>query len=771
MALNESTKDIIKSFGGILDIINLVLESRFKLNRFLNEFGWAASISAAELQVINAAFTLKSTLDQLRDLFETLSQPTVDELEILEDVVGIIETLHDGIKTLSATQLTGGMPYPFDQNEFWEQLENELPEYIIHRFIEEENKTLFSILHLLGILDEEQMLPAGLDPALQGTDFSGHNRVNYSKRRVRFDRIPTIVSDPKGLFEDVYNWGAGQAFRYNRFLGSIKNLLDFAGFAAEYRKPEISLLETYYDPGSPHISHIHALELPIIFQPSEFWDSVAQVGVMLMPIPAQGNKGGMPEGFMITPLVEGSISTTVGDPTDGIGVTFSGGFEADGFFRFNIRPTGADIDIDPSQVTLAGGLSAESTPTEPWKLLGNRNSFYILLEGLYTGVYIKGSATDPEFIIELGTSKGVTTGSPSLIFGLNFAEGDGFISNIFDGQAQEMKIGGKLSWSSKQGFRVEGQVGFNIRIATHLTLGPIEFIDIALGLQASGKDTSLVFGTSVKVALGPFTGIVENVGLKSTLKNNEGAGGGLFGDIDVDFGFKPPTGVGLALDAGVVKGGGYLSFDFDAGRYEGILQLSIKEVVNVIAIGLITTKGPNGEEGQFSLLLVITAEFTPIQLGFGFTLNGVGGIIAVNRTMDLNALRNGVRTNTIDNILFPTDPIANATAIIRDLETVFPQAQNRYAFGLMGKLGWGTPTLITLEIGLMLEVPNPVKLAILGVIKMALPTEEEAILKLQVNFIGIIDFEAKYISFDASLFDSKLLTFGRRHGPAHQMGQ
>jgi len=181
--------------------------------------------------------------------------------------------------------------------------------------------------------------------------------------------------------------------------------------------------------------------------------------------------------------------------------------------------------------------------------------------------------------------------------------------------------------------------------------------------------------------------------------------------------------------------------------------------VNVIAIGLITTKGPNGEEDQFSMLLIITAEFTPIQLSFGFTLNGVGGLIGVNRTMDIDALDAGVRTNALDNILFPTNPVANATQIISDLETVFPPAQARHAFGLMGKLGWGTPTLITLEIGLMIEVPNPVTLAILGVIKMALPEEEKPTLKLQVNFIGIIDFEAQYISFDASLFDSKLLNF------------
>ena len=48
---------------------------------------------------------------------------------------------------------------------------------------------------------------------------------------------------------------------------------------------------------------------------------------------------------------------------------------------------------------------------------------------------------------------------------------------------------------------------------------------------------------------------------------------------------------------------------------------------------------------------------------------------------------------------------------------------------------------------------------ILGVIRGILPDERTTILKLQVNFLGVIDFEQGRFSFDASLFDSKLLSF------------
>ena len=56
---------------------------------------------------------------------------------------------------------------------------------------------------------------------------------------------------------------------------------------------------------------------------------------------------------------------------------------------------------------------------------------------------------------------------------------------------------------------------------------------------------------------------------------------------------------------------------------------------------------PDGSPG-FSLLVVITAEFaTPIQLGFGFVLVGVGGLLGLNRSMNVEALAEGVRTGAV----------------------------------------------------------------------------------------------------------------------------
>ena len=173
---------------------------------------------------------------------------------------------------------------------------------------------------------------------------------------------------------------------------------------------------------------------------------------------------------------------------------------------------------------------------------------------------------------------------------------------------------------------------------------------------------------------------------------------------------------------------------------------------------MLDTVLPDGTP-EFSLLLVITTDFPPMQLSFGFTLNGVGGVGAVNRTMAMDALRAGLRAHHLDSVLFPIDPIENAPQIISDLTSFFPPSDGRYVFGPMFSLGWGTPTLITINVGVILEIPDPVRLAILGQIKMALPSNDVALIELNIDVLGEIDFGAKLLTIQGSMYDSHVTIY------------
>ena len=183
--------------------------------------------------------------------------------------------------------------------------------------------------------------------------------------------------------------------------------------------------------------------------------------------------------------------------------------------------------------------------------------------------------------------------------------------------------------------------------------------------------------------------------------------------------------------------------------------------IGVTAMAILDTKDSAGNDlpsPGFSFFMAIAAELPPIQLGFGFTLNGVGGLVGINRRMDADALLSGVREGALDSIMFPKDPVANANTIISNLSTIFPLAMNRYVFGPMAMIGWGTPTLVRIELAIVLEVPAPILLALLGKASVAIPAEEAAIISINLDVVGILDFGRSTFAIDASLRDSYVAT-------------
>ncbi|MCP5047478.1 MAG: hypothetical protein GY940_09925, partial [bacterium] len=259
------------------------------------------------------------------------------------------------------------------------------------------------------------------------------------------------------------------------------------------------------------------------------------------------------------------------------------------------------------------------------------------------------------------------------------------------------------------------------------------------------------FAGTLLANLGPLKITVENIGIRFPDQRNSN-----LETIIPKLGFKPPDGVGLSIDAGAVKGGGYLRFDPDREEYAGALELVFSEWITLKAIGLITTKTPDGSKG-FSLLVIITAEFgSGIQLGFGFTLLGVGGLLGLNRTVKLNPLKEGIRTGAVESIMFPQNVIENAPRIISDLRRFFPPVADIFLVGPMAKIGYGTPPFLNLTMGVILEFPG-VNITILGVLKVLLPDEKADILRLQVNFIGRVEPSNQLLWFYAELFDSRVL--------------
>jgi len=332
---------------------------------------------------------------------------------------------------------------------------------------------------------------------------------------------------------------------------------------------------------------------------------------------------------------------------------------------------------------------------------------------------------------------------------------DGFISAIIPEEGLEIPFDFIIGYSTKKSLYFGANAGLILALPVHVDiLGIIKINEIYLEILTKEFGLAANMAVTGSVFLGPLKASFERIGLSTKFdwtKEDKN-----LGFADLSLGFKPPNGLGLAIDAGVVKGGGYLFFDHDRGEYAGALELVFSEWIALKAIGLITTKLPDGSKG-FSMIIIITVEFgTGIQLGYGFTLLGVGGLLGLNRTVNIEPLAQGVRTGAIESVMFPQDVVANAPRIISDLRQFFPPEQGTFLIGPMAKIGWGTPTLVSASLGVIIEFPD-VTITILGVLKVILPDESADVLRLQVNFIGRIEPSNKLMWFYAELFDSRVL--------------
>jgi hypothetical protein len=334
-------------------------------------------------------------------------------------------------------------------------------------------------------------------------------------------------------------------------------------------------------------------------------------------------------------------------------------------------------------------------------------------------------------------------------------DGDGFVSSLIpqDGLRTDFDFG--IAWSNTGGLAFHGAASLDATIPLNVSLGGTFLIPTAhIGLLASDTDLSLEISASVGLAIGPVQALVDRLGVLTEFDFSSGSGSAGVGDVSIAF--KPPSGVGLTIDAAGVSGGGFLEYDPAKSEYQGVLQLQFDNLA-LQAFGLITTQvaGASG----YSLLALVDANFPPIALGWGFTLNGVGGLLAMHRTADTDALGAALRADKLGTILFPKAAIANAPAVLAELDTLFPAAAGRFVFGPMALIGWGTPTLLTVALAIVLELPEPIRIVLLARLAARLPSAAHALISLNVDALGVLDIDADSLALDAVLYDSHLVTF------------
>jgi hypothetical protein len=635
-------------------------------------------------------------------------------------VIDAIEQLHNAIKSAGGA----GIPNIDD-------LPRRLTDYLMLEYFNRQKPEVHEMLLLLGLIEHEQT-PAP----------------NQPKRLINWDRIGWVFTGPVQLFNATYQWETN--FNSDKFLTRLERLMKASALPGGLY-PQSDVTRGLLGVTGPQLQE---LRFPF-FQKGLTAETYAQFGITFSPTDGtDGKKKGIAllpyllgvADFQFNVCDRGELIFESTADIKGIGLVVRPPFNAEGLLNLNASYRASVLIHEKPD------RAAEIV------LIGSSGGTRLALQGLGAKWFVQNTQNK----LDLGM-EGQINAVRLVIKG---GDGDGFLQTVLSGVNIVAEANLAFAFSLLNGFSISGGGKFSIDLPVHIELGPIAINGLTIGLAPDNEKLKLEAGANLKLELGPLVAVVENIGLQANLFFHQGNVGPM--DLDVDF--KPPVGIGLSLDAGIIKGGGYILFDDSRKMYAGALELSIMDTIQVAAICVINTRMPDGSDG-FSLLIVISATFSPgISLSMGFFLSGLGGLLGIHRTINVDALREGVRNNAVDNIMFPEDVVNNITSIIQAITTIFPPKKDQFIIGLMARITWGVPALVTVDFGLIVEFASPVRIAILGVVKIVLPTEEAAILRLQINFVGIIDFEKGMLSFDASLYNSRILTFTLEGDMALRLG-
>ena len=382
------------------------------------------------------------------------------------------------------------------------------------------------------------------------------------------------------------------------------------------------------------------------------------------------------------------------------------------------------------------------------------------------------------FDIKLSTQKNQLILTPS--------DGDSFIKGVLPAGDLKIKmdlgIGLRKPSGGSFGVYLSGGDSLEVTVPGGAKLGPAEFKNLTTRLNPQGGSGSgvgnqtqalstgdpaalppgseenvpsgveLEVSASLSVKLWSVTATVDKIGFQlSVLEATDGN----LGPFEIGVGYKAPDGIGLAID-GPISGGGFLFFDADKAQYAGIVQLQFEDSITITAIGLLTTRMPDGTSG-FSLLIMLAVDDFTLNLPLGFKITGLGGMIGINRTVAINVLRSGLKNKTLERVLFPSDPIKNAATIVSTLRSVFPPTPDQYVFGPIAEISWGKEGLLTAKVGIIFELPNPYRLTVLGQIRGVFPNKTKPLIRLNMDVLGVIDFDKGEAFVFATLFDSQLV--------------
>ena len=728
MILKQLHIKILQELALMIQPIHYLLKDKDYRKYFFLTLGW----NLDDLNGIPFG-KLDSSIDDISkkiDLFQTAFEEATDI-----EATAFFDLIHQyGVIFLELKKLKNAID-DFGDDIDKDEIQKDVIGFLISKYIYDSHPILFNTFRIYNVIE-----------------YKSHDKTIFSKegKAIKFpylfpifkkENLKNLFQSPKKFFEETYglsgSWETQEQVKAitDTLFPLISQLVHSLNGQSLYGiKPEYGI--SFGEVGDKIISNYLYL----------YWklNSNASVGTTLALSPKE--MGDL--GWVIMPSAVIGTTKEFGDWTLNTNIT------AD-FGMVTIKDGKVKTSNPDARFEL--GLSRKSDPKigdeEKW-VIGNRDKTHILIDW-------------HEEKVGLQTSNGklnmeATLGLNNITLELDPNDTNSFIAKLMNHSKIKGDFDLLIGWSNLDGFFLGGGAQMDMVTSVNKDYGFLLIRDIRTQLiifENYQKIRGRV-GLSFIAKTGILTAYVEGLGpslLTEVNNNNINASG---------FNIATPETIGIEINSSTVNGAGLISLRKDLHQYDGMLELEFCDV-EVAGFAIVDTRLPDGEKG-FAMLVSLNVEFAqPIMLGLGFTLNGVGGLIAINRTINSTQLRNKLATGLYDNILFPSQPFKNAFGILSDLRDVFPAKENHDIVAPFVKIGWGN--FVFGELGILVEKPSRGRVLIIGNLKIAFPSEEKDWIDLKMDVLGDFNNGEDYILIQAQLYDSKFVGFPIYGGSAFML--
>jgi hypothetical protein len=719
--LSVFVDELAKLFQPVTDVV----KNPILLPRLLAEIGAESDTAGGDA----LATALSATATLVQDAKQLAANPSPS----FQDIAGVLAAVGKVFEALRALSHAGGPAA---------QLENfgtDLADFLVASYLMRSHPLARQIAALLTLVELDELQP----PAVVAGQVV---RGAYCIDRFHLDRISDLLGDPVGRLRAAYATPlvtvADANAMADKLFPRIRGILRELDVPCRYgfRAGDEPLLGD----AAPIVDH--AL---IVWAADKLMGAAEEAGVVFTLSPAE--RGDL--GLLASPFGALQVQTGVGPWAIELDVT--AGVEGVAYGRH-----GVTLLASPGTAEVEAKLTAtlEAPDKGPAFVLGSPHGSRIEVGGAILSAQTTLSEARQSLAMSAAVSKAAIVIAPG--------DGDGFLQEVLPAGGLHAEFDLGIAWSNEGGIDIGVKVGGSALSGSTpvgLSIGPVRIDAIRRDLRpvedARGSGVTIAVGVQFTAQVGPVAVALDgpSVGVDALWSLKDPARSLNLGVVHVDgLGLRAPTGAGLAIDAGgILTGGGFLLHDLD--RYAGALHVRIADTIDLAAWGVLQT---GSATQHWSLVVILAGHIPPVELGWNFRLTGLGGLLALHRRMDIDALSNAAYgvTGCLDDLLFPDSPETRFPQLLATIDRFFPPATGSHVAGPMVEIEWGRGAVVNARIRAALVVQlDGSKVALYGTVRVGFPTvDSDSTLRIRAGLEALFDPRDKLARFSITILEAKL---------------